>query len=159
MRVNEGFYVIAIPLNAIRALLNRDVAQFASKTESIKATFCDHMYTSPTRPELEAILQLASQAIPKGTSFQNEIFDCDDFTFVLKGQISIYGLLRNLSYGLAFGIAWAKYSWRGEFHAANFAIINGTELVWIEPQELSIEKQWGIRLLQECRGDLTTLVL
>lgn len=149
----------SMSLNEIRDILERDVARFRPANEKIKATYSDYVYLSPSRLELAGILEAVSAAVPDHTRYVDEIFDCDDFSFMLKGQASLYGLEHGLTAPLAIGMAWGMFSWRGEFHAANWAVMDGSTLVWIEPQDLDARRGWGLHPVDDCRGTLTTLLL
>lgn len=70
-----------------------------------------------------------------------EGFDCDDFTYVLKGQLAIsnrnqYGHLASIG----IGIAWGHFSWINtqELHATNWFIDTQGIFRWIEPQNNTI---------------------
>ncbi|MEM9584950.1 MAG: lectin MOA-related protein [Pseudomonadota bacterium] len=67
-------------------------------------------------------------------------FDCDDYSFILKGLISQwYRHNRPSDLPFAMGIAWGFFNSfsRTEFHSLNFVFIaDDRKLRWIEPQFL-----------------------
>lgn len=75
--------------------------------------------------------------------YEKEVLDCDDFSFILQGDVSRYDS------DLAFGIVWGVAP-QGQGHAFNWAISTDNELIFIEPQTNHVfkpEKLWKITLL------------
>lgn len=76
-------------------------------------------------------------------TYEPEKLDCDDFSFILQGDISRYDS------DFAVGIAWGVTP-QGQGHAFNWAISTDKQLVFIEPQQNRVfkpEKLWKITLL------------
>ena len=69
-----------------------------------------------------------------------EGFDCDDFAYVLKGRMCLYGRDKlNAQYSLCTGIAWGYFEWvPNKNHAVNWMIDESKQLYWIEPQNRTI---------------------
>jgi len=151
--------MISMSLDTVRSLLRRDIGRYRTPGVNIKATYSDHLYSSPSHTELVAILAKVASAVPDSTHYVEEMFDCDDFSYVLKGQVSLYGLESGLPAPLTIGIVWAKFNWRDEFHVANWAIVDGDRVVWIEPQDLNSTKNWGLHDVTDCRGELAAILL
>jgi hypothetical protein len=71
--------------------------------------------------------------------FKNNVFDCDDYSFVLKARASLYASRNDLPYTICLGIAWGYFNWTDEYHACNWAIAlddrDNPHFFWIEPQK------------------------
>jgi hypothetical protein len=75
--------------------------------------------------------------------YEKEILDCDDFSFILQGDVSRYDS------DLAFGIVWGVTP-QGQGHSWNWCIGTEGELWFIDPQQNRVfkpEKLWKITLL------------
>lgn len=93
----------------------------------------DSNFYLPTQAEVMNILT-ASQTDRR--TWTAERFDCDDFSYVLKGEFSVHAYDAGaLSYGFALGIIWGNFSWVNGFHAVNFAVLNTGAVMLIEPQD------------------------
>ena len=81
--------------------------------------------------------------------------DCDDFAFILKGNLSIANRDKfGYKASLGVGIAWGHFTWVPEFHAVNWFIDGPTgKLFWIEPQDGSIHP------LNHCKPKSLSLLL
>lgn len=76
-------------------------------------------------------------------TYEKEKLDCDDFSFILQGDVSKYDS------DLAFGIVWGVTP-QGQGHAWNFALGTDRELWFIEGQTNCVfkpKKLWKITLL------------
>lgn len=108
--------------------------QLKSKlAEPATIRFGDNQYYLPTEDEMDFIL-LESKLDRK--RFMQERFDCDDFSFILKGEISAHAYKAGqLTCGICAGIAWGYFKWnqRG-YHAVNWYLGNDESLKFIEPQ-------------------------
>ncbi len=102
-------------------------------TDQITVRFGDNQYYLPTQDEVEFIL---TESNLERKRFMPERFDCDDYAFILKGEISQHayqaGQLRS---GLCAGIVWGHFNWnqRG-YHAVNWYLDASEALYFIEPQ-------------------------
>lgn len=116
------------------------------------AGFTDSQYYAPSRNELEQFLR--DTPLQRVGNF-GEVFDCDDYTYVMKGAASLYARdFAKISFGLCIGIAWGNFSWKPDpFHACNWAVTDDGMLQWIEPQNHSLH------VLNACRGDLTLILI
>ena len=116
--------------------------------------FADDQYYLPSLDEVKSFHeQNPIQHAPE----LNEGFDCDDFSFVYKGMISLYGRNEIQQQGsLCVGIAWGHFAWRNEYHACNWFLDENFNVFWIEPQD---EVDIAIKGLDECEGGLTLVLV
>ena len=112
----------------------------------------DGSYYLPTRAEIEAIMR-ASQSDRR--MWLQERFDCDDFAYVLKGEISAHAYdTEEHRYGLCSGIVWGYFDWIVQpFHAVNWVLTSDTTLWLIEPQTDAIYPA------ERCTGGITRLLV
>lgn len=105
----------------------------------------DNDYYLPTQDELAFLLK---QSHLDRLEWQKERFDCDDFAYALKGEISIHGFKANkLVAGFAVGIIWGNFDWADSIpHAVNWFIDSSGKLFFIEPQHDDIYEH------TECSG-------
>jgi len=98
------------------------------------AGFSDTQFYLPTRQELTEFL-LKNQIESAGVVDQS--FDCDDYAFVLKGSVSLFGRSQqDINASLGIGIAWGMFTWAGnQPHACNWALDKDLQFLWIEPQD------------------------
>lgn len=95
--------------------------------------FGDNQYYLPTQDEMDFIITESGLERKK---FMAERFDCDDFAFILKGEVSAHAYQAGqLTCGICAGIAWGYFQWnpRG-YHAANWFLDSSGVLNFIEPQ-------------------------
>lgn len=110
----------------------------------------DKSFYLPTVLEVKGIL--AASAGDRRVWLE-ERFDCDDFAYVLKGEISVHAYATNsLRFGLCFGIVWGNFDWVDGYHAVNWFISNDGELRFVEPQDDVIHNA------SECSGDVWLLL-
>lgn len=117
----------------------------------------DSSFYLPSRQELNSFLNqegLANQP-PDG-----EGFDCDDFTFILKGRAALYGRnIFKLIYSMCLGIAWGYFKWvpPSEYHSCNWVVLENSdnfEFFWLEPQTSELKP------LDQClRGRLRLMIV
>ena len=83
-----------------------------------------------------------------------EGFDCDDFAYVLKGRMCLYGRDKlNVQHSLCIGIAWGYFKWvPNKNHAVNWMIDTSRKFHWIEPQDRTIHPA------EECEGSLQLIL-
>jgi len=116
--------------------------------------FSDSSLYLPTRDELERFLR--ENAVNDADDF-DEGFDCDDYSFVLKGRAAIFGRRRlGLQHSMCLGITWGYFGWVQDgkaFHCCNWVIENDKNFLWIEPQDGSFHR------LDECAGGLTLMLV
>ena len=112
--------------------------------------FSDSRYYLPSAPELEEML-LENPVFPDPGL--GEGFDCDDYSFVLKGSFSLYGKEKALSASICLGIAWGRFSWRKEYHACNWVLTDEYTFSWIEPLTHTLHP------VTDCKGGLTLMLV
>jgi hypothetical protein len=96
----------------------------------------DAQYYLPTLAEVQQLLTASS--LDRRT-WMAERFDCDDFSYVLKGEFSIHAYdAGDISYGFSAGIIWGNFNWVDGFHAVNLVVTNDQILRLIEPQSDTI---------------------
>jgi len=102
-------------------------AEFPNGTKFIS----DVDYKTTTVEEIERFLK---EDITDKDKYVSEMYDCEDFSFRLMGQIS------NPSWGcLPFGVIYVKQS-KNNYHAVNCFIDSKREVWLIEPQNDDIFK-------------------
>lgn len=69
---------------------------------------------------------------------KGEVFDCDDYSVILKARMSYVALKHQTTVSnrpIALGIVWGTCSWMPDpNHAANWILTEGRAFVLIEPQ-------------------------
>ncbi len=108
-------------------------AAFAGRFDAYPAIrYGDSVFYLPTLAEVRRVL-VASQ-LDRRTWLQDR-FDCDDFAYVLKGEMSAHAYdTAERRLGLCFGMLWANFDWVEGFHAVNW-VVTSDESIWlIEPQ-------------------------
>jgi hypothetical protein len=70
--------------------------------------------------------------LPLVKDYKVVIFDCDDFSFYMKGLFEILGFLRSRNY--CFGVIWVYSKLKSYGHALNFYIDDAGEFMFFEPQ-------------------------
>ena len=114
------------------------------------AGFSDNRFYLPSRTEIEDLLRARSL---RSAAAQDESFDCDDYAFVFKGLAALKGRrMSHVTSSMCVGIAWGYFNWVPDvFHAVNWALLEGSVFVWVEPQDGSIHpvehNQGGLSLL------------
>lgn len=133
---------------------------WASSDRSRYVGFADQSYYLPSQEELRSLLEKIAWE-PVG--FFGEVFDCDDYCFVMKGQASVYARrFMNITAGLCLGIAWARFSWKSDpAHACNWVLVDGQGFAWLEPQRddphADVLRQ--LHSPHECLGELVLLIV
>jgi hypothetical protein len=105
-------------------------------------------------PTLNEVQQLLSESSLDRRRWLAERFDCDDFSYVLKGEFSIHAYdSGDISYGFSDGIIWGTFSWVQGFHAVNLVVTNDQTLRLIEPQTDTIYEA------DQCQGSVGLIVV
>lgn len=113
--------------------------------------FGDGSFYLPTLAEVQQIL-VASQLDRR--RWMEERFDCDDFAYVLKAEMSVHAYESSaLRFGLCVGVVWGDFDWVQGFHAVNWFIDATRTLRFIEPQSDEVYP------LERCRGDISLLLV
>jgi len=140
-----------LSIQTIKQRVGRSLRGLWCNRNRTYAGFSDNEFYVPTRDELDAFL---TERPIRHADECDESFDCDDFAFVLKGMISLYARRsRHLRASVCLGIGWGKFQWVPDtFHAVNWALVDGSEFVWLEPQDGSVHA------VDECEGGLTLIL-
>lgn len=110
----------------------------------------DGTFYLPAVVEVQAILA-ASESDRR--SWMAERFDCDDFAYVLKAEMSVHAYEHaGLKFGLCVGMAWGIFDWVNGMHAVNWFIANDGDLRFIEPQGDVIHDA------SHCLGDISMVL-
>jgi len=119
--------------------------------------FSDKKFYLPTLAEFKKFLQIYRITVSPNNPVQGtEGFDCDDFSFICKGYVSIYN--RNVAFkkhSWAVGIIWGNFSWVNQFHAANWVLTRHNGLYLYEPQLGSN----GFKRFRDCLGNVELVLL
>ena len=91
----------------------------------------DEWYHVVSKDDLKYVNQFCKEINDKA-HYVVDIFDCDDFTNALSGQISILRYM--IGKNLAFGKIWFCSEKYGYCHATTFFIDERKQFVWYEPQ-------------------------
>jgi hypothetical protein len=111
----------------------------------------DGYFYLPTLAEVQQIL-VASQLDRR--TWLAERFDCDDFAYVLKGEMSIHAYdSGDLRYGLCVGMVWGDFDWVAGYHAINWFIASDMVLRLIEPQSDTVYD------VSHCLGRISLLLV
>jgi Agglutinin C-terminal len=140
-------------VDRVREVLRANVDRFWAVGSTPRyAGFGDQRYYLPSQQEITTLLK----DIPlQPVGLFGEVFDCDDYVYVMRGAVSIYGrdILR-LQAGLSFGIAWARFGWKPDpLHACNWVVDDTNRFNWIEPQDRNLHSS------TECLGGMTLLIV
>lgn len=117
--------------------------------------FMDEFYYAPTRFEFEQYIYHNPIVVMPGDPIAGtEGFDCDDFAFVLKGNVSLFN--RNSAHkphSWAVGMIWGEFAWVKEYHVTNWIFTRDKGLFLVEPQNGRLED------FSLCRGKVTLVIL
>lgn len=101
-------------------------------TSSAVIRYGDGTYYLPT---LSEVRQLLNKSQGDRRTWTAERFDCDDFSYVLKGEAAIHSYDgQDFRFGLCIGIIWGYFDWVNGYHAVNWFVDNKKQLYLIEPQ-------------------------
>jgi len=99
-------------------------------------TFSDNNFYLPSYEEFCNYIRANESVLaPKTELSKTEGFDCDDYSFLLKGHVGLYNReVAKKEHSWAVGIIWANFSWIEKFHAANLLATSDKGLMLFEPQ-------------------------
>lgn len=117
--------LINLDFSTLQFILNNDV-----KLKNCQIYLSDNQYQTTTLGELNRFLDWDKTDKRVYTS---EWLDCDDYSFILTGDINIPGWER-----LPFGLIWAETN--SGCHAANIFIADDHQIYVVEPQNDNICK-------------------
>lgn len=111
----------------------------------------DAYYYLPTRDEVTQVLEGSS--LDRRTWLAQR-FDCDDFSYVLKGEFSAHSYdAGEINFGFSVGIIWGNFSWVAGFHAVNLVVLSDETVMLIEPQSDALYS------VTECTGEVNLIVV
>jgi len=119
---------------SLKALVSKHLKPYwASDSRPKYWGFADESYYLPNMEELTSFL--AENPLREELATYGEVFDCDDYAFVMKGGAGIHARAKGFAKGWALGIVWGAFTWKSDpAHACNWAILADRSLRWIEPQ-------------------------
>lgn len=131
----------------VDSILRNALGSKLSSTALIR--YGDGTYYLPTLTEMKQLLA-ASQSDRR--TWTAERFDCDDFSYVLKGESSIHSYnTADFRFGICCGIIWGNFDWVSGYHAVNWFIDATGTMYLIEPQTDAIypvsRAQMGVGLV------------
>lgn len=135
-RFKDGKSLLDTPAQG--KVVTSDIAQKLVRTalgaclaDKAHVRFADERYYLPTQDEVQYILD---ESKLDRKDWLSERFDCDDFSFILKGEISSHAYQAGqLTCGLCSGIVWGHFAWNKSYHAANWFLGADEQLFFIEP--------------------------
>lgn len=137
-----------VSVNTVQGIVQRQLTGKFASDPGIR--FGDGTYYLPTIQEVREILS-KSQADRR--TWLAERFDCDDFAYVLKGEMSIHAYdTGDIRYGLCVGMVWGNFAWVKGYHAVNWFIASDGALRFIEPQNDSVYD------VSQCQGAISLLI-
>jgi hypothetical protein len=77
--------------------------------------------------------------LPTSKDYKPVVWDCDDYSFYMKGLFEMLGYFRGRNY--CFGVVWVYSKEKGYGHALNFFIDWGLNFMFYEPQTFEIFKE------------------
>lgn len=105
-------------------------------------------------PKLDEVRDILGESSADRRTWMAERFDCDDFAYVLKSEMSVHAYeSSSLRYALCVGIVWGNFDWVSGYHAVNWFIADDGELRFIEPQSDLIYD------LSHCSGEISLLLV
>ncbi len=117
----------------ITQLLESILADYWDPADHFLGISDDKLYL-PTHAEIDTIIADPRTHVT-GFAGARQRFDCDDFSFVFKGNMSLYARdINGLTHSLCVGIAWGGFTWIAGRHACNWVLTQDERLRWIEPQ-------------------------
>lgn len=124
-----------LTLNEVKDIIKKQVVDAGKTHANFKDYYGDSSYYCPPTADVQALL---TKSRTDALTWTRSIFDCDDFAFVLKGEVArdnYRNLSRRLPY--CFGIVWG-YNLGGGHHAMNWVITDDLKFKLVEPQNDSI---------------------
>ncbi len=143
---------IHIPMEEFKQRVTSLLSGLWATNTGTYAGYSDTHFYLPTRQELADFL---SQNPIQAANTSNQSFDCDDYSFALKGRVSLFSRSQpDIKASLGLGIAWGMFAWVGnEFHACNWALDKDLRFLWIEPQN------GKTYTLDYCTGDIEFILV
>ncbi len=140
---------IVVPASSLTGLVQNKLSSKLADDPGIR--FGDGSFYLPKLDEVRSILD--SSQLDRRT-WMEERFDCDDFAYVLKAEMSAYAYKSNeLRFALCVGMVWGNFDWVAGYHAVNWFVDSDQELYFIEPQTDEIYGK------DRCQGQITLLLV
>lgn len=140
---------LVVPASSLDGLVKRLLQDKLGTDPGIR--FGDGSFYLPSMAEVKEILD--ASRLDRRT-WMEERFDCDDFAYVLKAEMSVHAYdSGSLRYGLCVGMVWGNFSWVQGYHAVNWFIDHTQTLWFIEPQSDVVYD------VQQCQGAVSLLLV
>ncbi len=140
---------MVVSVNTVQGAVQRHLTGKLSNDSIVR--YGDGSYYLPTTQEVQQIL--TNSQLDRRT-WMAERFDCDDFAYVLKGEMSVHAYdTGDLRFGLCVGMVWGRFDWINGYHAVNWFVDPNGVLRFIEPQTDVIYESTS------CQGEISLLVV
>jgi hypothetical protein len=118
--------------------------------------YSDQMYYKPTFVEFRDYVKYNKISIsPSNPIARTEGFDCDDYSFLLKGHISVFNReIARKEHSWAVGIIWGEFTWMKGLHATNWIATRDSGLWLYEPQYYLD----GFYPFDQCTGNVQLII-
>ena len=121
------------------------------KTRSKFWRFSDSKYYLPTFDEAKEFVD--KNPIKPADHFK-ESFDCDDYSFVLKGSMSLYVRDKvKVDNSMCLGIVWGYFNWANGYHSCNWVFDSKFKFHLIEPQTGELKE------MADCTGNIDLMIV
>lgn len=148
-QVEDSALGVVATSSSLDGVVRKKLAKKLLKDPGIR--FGDGSFYLPTVEQVRAILK-ASEADRR--TWMAERFDCDDFAYVLKGEMSVHAYAHGeLRFALCVGMVWGNFDWVDGYHAVNWFVANDGELQFVEPQDDTIYDA------SHCLGQISLLLV
>lgn len=110
------------------------VKQFGNKLHNIKIALPDAEYILPSEDKVKQVLR---DTTIDHRNYQTEVFDCDDFAFLLSAKFINEGVKDKNPRSYLFGRLWGLIDINGRnvMHAVNWYANKNKKIKVIEPQQ------------------------
>jgi hypothetical protein len=140
---------VVAPASSLDGLVRQSLLGKLAADPGIR--FGDGSFYLPTLQEVQQIL--TASRLDRET-WMEERFDCDDFAYVLKAEMSVHAYKSgDMKFGLCVGMVWGNFDWVDGYHAVNWFVDNNSTLRFIEPQDDVIHD------MEHCQGQISLLLV
>lgn len=135
LRTSERTLALAAaPILGYQGVYQRLVSTFGRRiTASALVQLGDDQYWLPSVSYVKAFLKESN--LNSRFKWLEERFDCDDFSYALKGEMSkTWYKMGAFQAGFGGGIIWGEFSWVNGAHAVNWFLDDTGVVKLVEPQ-------------------------